>query len=284
MTIIPNSKPLTSNWQWQSWKGLPYLTCSLLQDWQHGFFTGQFYPRLPEELVAVFQTDAQVYRVKQVHGNRVLMPSEIEALVNQEDSDTLLSPADGIVTHQPQQSVWVASADCTPVLIGDVEMGRVAAIHAGWRGTAQKIVPEAIARFLDDGSSLANLRIAMGPAIAGEVYQVTQEVAAEVGSSLLPKETADTPEAILGALQRIPHPPLLADPQPGRIRLDVRRVNVLQLEQLGIKSEQIAIAPHCTYQEPQFFFSYRRTQEKKVQWSGIVSKKASELSIMNYEL
>lgn len=52
----------------------------------------------------------------------------------------------------------------------------------------------------------------------------------------------------------------------------MRRVNALQLEELGIDSEQIAIASHCTYQQPEHFFSYRREHLKKVQWSGIVSK------------
>jgi hypothetical protein len=32
-----------------------------------------------------------------------------------------------------------------------------------------------------------------------------------------------------------------------------------------------AIAPYCTYQTPEYFFSYRREKQKKVQWSGIVS-------------
>ncbi|MGL4500733.1 MAG: peptidoglycan editing factor PgeF, partial [Planktothrix sp.] len=32
-------------WHWQTWDGLPYLTCSLLKDWQHGFFTRSFSPR-----------------------------------------------------------------------------------------------------------------------------------------------------------------------------------------------------------------------------------------------
>jgi copper oxidase (laccase) domain-containing protein len=56
------------------------------------------------------------------------------------------------------------------------------------------------------------------------------------------------------------------------VRLDVRRVNAIQLEQLGISAEKIAIAPYCTYQKPEHFFSYRRDKLKKVQWSGIVSK------------
>ncbi|MGK7915820.1 MAG: peptidoglycan editing factor PgeF [Prochloraceae cyanobacterium] len=270
--ILETNTPASSSWQWQSWEDLPYLTCSLLQNWQHGFFTQQFSPRSPAALVGVLQSDARAYRVRQVHSERVLLPQEIEAAVSKEDSHSSLPAADGIVTDGEQQSVWVASADCTPVLIGDIKTGRVAAIHAGWRGTAMRIVPEAIELFLDCGSSLENLRIAMGPAINGQVYQVAEPVAAEVGATVISTEQTDTLEAILDALWQLSDSPLLADPDPGKVRLDVRRVNAIQIEQLGISKEQVAIAPYCTYQQPEYFFSYRRTSQKKVQWSGIVSR------------
>lgn len=262
------------DWDWRTWEGLPYLTCSLLEAWPHGFFTQQFWPRYPADIVTAMQPDASVYRAKQVHGNTVLSPSEVEAAVGS-GSDIgrldfeLLPPADGLVTERENQAVWVCTADCTPVLIADVETGQVAAVHAGWRGTATRIVPQAIARLQAQGSQLSNLRIAMGPAIAGEVYQVTEQVAAEVGRSIIPQE--EEIEAILSALQALPDSPILPDPQEGRVRLDVRRVNELQLAQMGISGEQVAIAPHCTYQQPDHFFSYRRDKIKKVQWSGIVS-------------
>ncbi|MBW4576561.1 MAG: peptidoglycan editing factor PgeF [Aphanothece sp. CMT-3BRIN-NPC111] len=271
----------THSWRWRTWEKLPYLTCSLLESWPHGFFTQQFWPRSPSELVDVLQPDAQVYRVKQVHGNTVLTPSEIESAAGKSNSREVLEQegefalADGLLTQQAQQAVWVASADCTPVLIADTQTGQVAAVHAGWRGTAARIVPVAIARLLSSGSQIQNLLVAMGPAIAGEVYQVTFPVAAEVGASILPQSEADSPESILDALWQLPNSPLLPDPEPGRVRLDVRRVNAIQLEQLGIYPEQIAIAPHCTYQEPEHFFSYRRDHLKKVQWSGIISVEPS---------
>ena len=272
-TII--QKTVMHTWYWQTWEDMPYLSCSLLQDWEHGFFTSAFSPRLPSEMVNVLRPDAQVYRVKQVHGNTVLTPSEIEsaAAVNNDVQQEPERPsADGILTEQPQQAVWVCTADCTPVLIADEKTGQVAAVHAGWRGTATRIVPNAIARLIDSGSRLENLRIAMGPAIAGEVYQVSETVAAEVGVSIIPQDKAESPEAILDFLQQLPDSPILEDAHPGRVRLDVRRVNAMQLEQLGIPSEQVAIAPYCTYQKPEHFFSYRRDKLKKVQWSGIVSK------------
>jgi len=267
-------------WHWHDWQGLPYLTCSLLQPWTHGFFTRSFSPRSPIELTTVLQSSASLYRVRQVHGNVVLTPSEIEiaslkleatleATLEAKKETLILPDADGLVTEKPEQAVWVSTADCVPVLIADVSTGQVAAVHAGWRGTAAAIVPQAIFRLQKQGSQLADLRVALGPAIAGEVYQVSTTVAAEVGQTIM-AESAD-PETVLTVLHELPDSPLLSDPQLGRVRLDVRRVNALQLERLGIKAEQVAIAPHCTYRDAEFFFSYRREHLKQVQWSGIVS-------------
>lgn len=280
-------------WHWHTWQGSSYLTCSLLKDWPHGFFTQQFWTCPPEALVNILHPEAQVYRVKQVHGNTVLNASEVSAVALQpltvdqpthqvtkpqpESLDNPLAEGDGLFTTAAQQAVWVCTADCTPVLIGDVATGQVAAVHAGWRGTATAIVPKTVAHLQAQGSQIQDLRIAMGPAIAGEVYQVSTTVAAQVGATVL-DETNDITvnldnevEEILHQLRQLPNSPVLEDPQPGRARLDVRKVNMMQLEKLGIESDQISVAPYCTYQSPDLFFSYRRERQKKVQWSGIVS-------------
>jgi polyphenol oxidase len=266
-------------WSWQTEQGIPYLTCSLLARWPHGFFTRQSWPQVPQELSRTLHPEPNVFRVKQVHGNRVLSTTEAQAHSQQDVSSEVTFPdADGLFTQQPQQAVWVCSADCTPMLIADERTGHVAAVHAGWRGTAARIGPVAVTHLQAQGSRLADLRVAMGPAIAGEVYQVTTEVAVTVGKSLVGPEALtasnlDNPMewAILEQLMNLPKPPIWADAQAGRVRLDVRQVNALQLVQLGLDPEQIAIAPHCTYQDPERFFSYRRDGLKQVQWSGIVS-------------
>ena len=263
-------RQMNQHWQWQNCDRGAYLTCSLLSDWQHGFFTQEFYPRKPEDLTDGLQADTTAYRVKQVHGHLVLTPQEITAIINGDNAKEL-AEADAIISDRPQQSVWAASADCTPVLIGDVATGRVCAIHAGWRGTAQKIVTEAIARFQEKGSKTENLRVAIGPAISGKMYQVDDYVALEVGQTILTNSQLESEQAI-AQLQKLPNSPILDDEIPGKFRLDVPRVNQIQLEQLGLSASQIAIAPYCTFKDSKQFFSYRRTGEKKVQWSGIVSK------------
>lgn len=258
-------------WHWHQWQELPYLKCSLLESWPHGFFSRHFSPRTPAELVEVLEPNAAAYRLKQVHGNLVLGTAQVQPLRASDSADSAeLLEADALLTQHPQEAVWVASADCVPVLIADTQTGNVAAIHAGWRGTASKILPQAIAKFQAQGSQLINLRIAMGPAISGEVYQVSSEVAVQLGTTILPQTTTSL-EDILAALFDLASSPVLPDSEPDKVRVDVRRVNALQLEQLGISPEQVAISPDCTYKQPQSFFSYRRDPLKKVQWSGIVS-------------
>ncbi|MEM8642859.1 MAG: peptidoglycan editing factor PgeF [Cyanobacteria bacterium P01_G01_bin.54] len=252
-------------WQWLTLAGQPYLTCDLLADWSHGFFTQQFYPTPPEAISQRLVPEAAAYRVKQVHGNVALTPTTIAAHSGEEPP-----PADGVVTEALQQSAWVASADCTPVLIGDVVTGRVAAIHSGWRGTAQRIVPKTITQLLAMGSQLQNLRLAMGPAIQGQVYQVGEQVGQEVARSVVADPDPDTD--YLQQAMALVEPALFSDEHPGRVRLDVRRIISLQLQDMGVAFQNVAIAPCCTYQQPDLFFSYRRTKEKKVQWSGIVGQ------------
>ena len=268
-----------TNWYWQPWQGRDFLTCDLLQPWPHGFFTRQFWPQTPEDLTASLTANAVVQRVKQVHGNRVLTPAELPAA----DTEGPRAEADGLLSvgaaspqeNRPHQALWVCSADCSPVLIGDRATGQVAAVHAGWRGTAQAIVPVAVGKLQAQGSRLEDLVVAIGPAIAGEVYQVSVDVAAAVGRTLVRDAPSDDEAVVRALLQE--ESPLRPDDTPGKVRLDVRQANARQLEQLGLGRHQVAIAPHCTFQEPDRFFSYRRTGEKQVQWSGIVSRAPAEL-------
>jgi copper oxidase (laccase) domain-containing protein len=133
-------------------------------------------------------------------------------------------------------------------------------------------VLEAIAHLLMMGSTIENLIFALGPAISGKVYQVSEKVAAEVGRCLISLDDPADPVTMLQILKEIPDSPILEDSLPGKVKLDVRRIISLQLQNVGVNIDKIAIAPYCTYQESDLFFSYRRTQEKNIQWSGIISK------------
>lgn len=102
----------------------------------------------------------QVAWVRQVHGRTV-----VEASSPGEQGE-----ADGLMTGEVGLSVVVQTADCVPILLAGG--GRVAAVHAGWRGLAQGIVEHAVER-------LGVVEHAwIGPAIGACCYEVGPEVAA----------------------------------------------------------------------------------------------------------
>ncbi len=282
-----------NGWQWQS----GFLVCDLLCHWKHGFFTRTYAPQLPDHLQSHLATKT-AYRLKQVHGDRVISTSDILFHpVKEQFIDQLAVPlpeADGLYVSELNKntdlanqakipascSIWVCSADCVPILIGDRKSGAVAAIHAGWRGTASKILSQAIKQLQSRGSSVKDLVVVLGPAISGAAYQVSEEVANQVLQTVSVK---------VG---------VISDPEPDHVRLDIRLVQQQQLLELGFLPDQIAIAPYCTLNNPDLFFSYRRqTIEDKVanglnktsqpktskprvtriQWSGISAKYQAEL-------
>ena len=243
-----------NQWQWQD----GVLTCDLLADWQHGFFTRSHAPKLPTDLHNHLVATGTAYRAKQVHGNHLIRADDIETTPN-----TNLPEADGVwaTRNGNNRSVWVCTADCVPVLIGDRNLGSVAAVHAGWRGTAAGIVTKAIATLCDQGSELKDLRVALGPAISGGAYQVSQDVAQQVTATI-----------------NNPSVGLQPDEHPERVKLDLRQVQLQQLQELGMSVKNVAIAPYCTLQHEEIFFSYRRyflnnpnphPRAPQVQWSGI---------------
>lgn len=250
MVNEPKGCPTPPAWTWKTEAGRPYLTCDLLAPWQHGFFTRQF-PELPAHLLGAEQN----YRLQQVHG----------AVVHRAGDDEGRPAGDALVSTQAAQGVWVCSADCVPLLVGDRQTGRVAAIHAGWRGTAAQILKETLHALEASGSQLADLQVALGPAISGPHYPVEWPVAEAVLETLVGP-------AVREAWLELPDSPLLPDSQPTHVHLDLRRVQVRQLQALGLQAAQISLCPVCTFQDADRFYSYRRTRQKAVQWSGIVSR------------
>ncbi|MFM7269154.1 MAG: polyphenol oxidase family protein, partial [Cyanobium sp.] len=157
-----------AGWSWIGTYGGHYLQADLLTGFEHGFFTRQWHGREPDELAAHVSAGVTVHRPRQIH-SAVVLPASAA-------SGDPWPEADGLVSEEGGQSLWVCGADCTPVLIADPASGRVSACHAGWRGVAGRILPEALAQMERAGSRREDLLVALGPAITGANYQVEREV------------------------------------------------------------------------------------------------------------
>ena len=248
-------------WTWVGCYGGYYLTADLLHaaGFEHGFFTRRWQGRGPEELAGYLSTGASVHRPQQVHGNVVLPASKA--------TESPWPEADGLVSDRGGQSLWVCGADCTPVLIADPESGHASACHAGWRGVASRILPEAVSQLEALGARRERLLVALGPAVSAPNYQVENAVAEMVGNALGNRQQSLQTLERDGVTQ--------ADPEHGRCRLDIRRAAFLQLVNLGLRADRVSLCPLCTVSEPDLFHSWRRDQVKAVQWSGIVGQAAA---------
>jgi hypothetical protein len=249
-------------WSWVGCYGGYYLQADLLAGFEHGFFTRQWQGREPPVLAGYLSAGVSVHRPRQVHGAVVLPASQA--------CQPPWPEADGLCSDGGGQSLWVCGADCTPVLLADPLRGAVAACHAGWRGVAGGILPEAVRALEAAGSRPGDLVVALGPAVSGANYQVERPVSEQVAASLAAPDAGGDPAAGLAALRQAGG--LLDDPDPGRDRLDIRAAARLQLQLLGVAEERISVCPLCTVEEPALFHSWRRDQVKAVQWSGIVSQ------------
>ena len=142
----------------------------------------------------------------------------------------MLGEADALLEDRPGAVVAVKTADCIPVLLADERRHAVAAVHAGWRGTAAGIAARAVeamtARF---GSNPADLHAAVGPGIGACCYEVGPEVAAQFGLE-------------------------------GRVHLDLPAENRRQLANSGIPTGRIYVSGLCTMCRPEFH-SFRRDRE-----------------------
>jgi YfiH family protein len=152
---------------------------------------------------------------------------------------------DALVSGAPQVLLGVKTADCVPVLLGDVKTKTFAAAHAGWRGTVGSIVVKSIEKMRENyGTDPKDLVAAIGPAATGKNYEIGREVI----------------EAFREHFPAAGH--LFTPTREGHALIDLHLANKEQLLSAGVASENIYIAPLCTMERTDLFFSYRR--EKKL--------------------
>ena len=148
-----------------------------------------------------------------------------------------IADGDGLVTGQPGMLVGVRTADCVPILLVDRVRRVVSAVHAGWRGTAVGIAGEAVLRMQEKfGTRPEDVLAAIGPSIGGCCYEVGADVARHFGTWVPDLEQTATPA-----------------------RVDLKTVNRLQLEQLGLQN--VWVSQNCTYCCSDFY-SFRREKEQ----------------------
>jgi YfiH family protein len=147
------------------------------------------------------------------------------------DGAHVCGEGDALITNRAAVPVSVRTADCYPILLADPVSHAVAAIHAGWRGTAASVVRETLRRMHDEfGTEAADVLAAIGPGIGGCCYQVGEDVARQFG-------------------------------RVAAGRIDLAEANRAQLREAGVAEERIHSIGICTFCDAARFHSYRRDKD-----------------------
>lgn len=155
---------------------------------------------------------------------------------------------DAIVTNTQGLVVGVTVADCTPVLVYDPQNRVVAAIHAGWKGTAGKLVEKTLKSMAERyGTKPSSCLAYVGTCISECSFEVGEDVAAN-----FPNEFKRFDEA------------------RGKFMVDLKKANKAQLLELGMPASQIEISPYCSFENEEDYFSHRRDKGLTGRMMGVI--------------
>ncbi|MEZ5779208.1 MAG: peptidoglycan editing factor PgeF [Paracoccaceae bacterium] len=147
--------------------------------------------------------------------------------------------ADALVTATPGIALTVLTADCAPVLLADAEAGVIGAAHAGWRGALSGILENTLVAMERSGAERDRIVAVIGPTISQRAY--------EVGPEFLDTFLTEDP-----AYSRF-----FSGGNGDRVHFDLPGFGLYRLREAGIGRAEWT--GHCTYSDPDRFYSYRRS-------------------------
>jgi polyphenol oxidase len=211
-------------------------------------------------LIGLGADELRLLTLRQIHSDIIHVVTSPEQVPTKGKSFN----GDGLITGLSGMLLGIQTADCVPVLIADTRQRVVAAVHAGWRGTAKRIAEKAVgtmrARF---ASRPQDLRAAIGPAIQQCCYAVGDEVIEEFESQFLyakklfcevyDEDPVKKKYPLLFMTARAPGHSRIG-PQ---MHLDLIKANRRQLLDAGLSKKNIWAAEECTSCRTDLLFSHR---------------------------
>ena len=192
-----------------------------------------FINELPKVLERIGHDYSSINVTRQVHSNNI-------AHVNGNGNVNFYDETDGLIGLKGDVLV-IKSADCLPVIVYDSVNKRIAAVHSGWKGTANSIVKEAITKMLSLGSSAADLKIYVGPHIQKTSFEVMDDVKKVFEKNFKYKD-------------------IIFKKDEKHYLIDLGKVVKLDAISMGVKEENIYISKIDTVTDERFH-SYRRDKK-----------------------
>lgn len=190
---------------------------------------------------------------RQTHTDNVFVLDRKYFEVFPELRSRVLEEQDAVVTREKGVCIGVSTADCVPVLMYDAEAEVIAAVHAGWRGMVKRIPQKALAVMVKLGADPHRVKVAIGPSIGPESFEVGEEV-------------------VDAFLDEGFHPCILSR-QWAKPHIDLWQACSMQLEESGVSLRNMQFAGVDTFVRHDEFFSARRLGIKSGRiFTGIMLK------------
>lgn len=195
---------------------------------------------------AVGSSIEHIVTPQQVHGERIVYVTEEDRGRGAWNYADAISDCDALITDRPNVALFLCFADCVPVLFVDPVNHAIGLSHAGWKGTAKKIGQKTLLQMQERfGTKPKDCLVGIAPSIGACCYEVDDYVVNEFRKEYSSLDTI-----------------LMPSTEEGKYHLDLWQANQLQLEEIGVPSDNIAIADICTACNAKILFSYRAEQGK----------------------
>lgn len=190
------------------------------------------------------------HHLRQVHGTSLIR-------VSGPVRDTApCGEADGLITTTAGTRIAIKTADCLPLLAVSLDRSFAFAVHAGWRGLTAGILREAVAAAKSAGVDASLLRVAIGPAIGRERYEVGDDVIDAIFSSTFGLAPQDAALCV-------------AKGRGDKWHADLLLAAVLSLLDQGVPPAQIAAMQGCTFSSPEWHSFRREGKGRGSNWAWI---------------
>ncbi len=141
---------------------------------------------------------------------------------------------DALIMNTGGVALVLMVADCVPILLYDPIQKIIAAVHAGWRGTANAFIKHVLFKMKNEfKTNTKDILAFIGPSAGVCCYEVGKKVAVKFKNKIVPYNKT-------------------------KIFIDLKKKNAFQLQQQGVVTGNIEISKHCTICENKLFHSYRR--------------------------
>lgn len=186
--------------------------------------------------------------VDQVHGTRVAYVDEKKCAGG--EMRKKIWRTDGVITDVPGVILTMTFADCVPIFLIDTQQRRIAIVHAGWRGTIDKIVHNALDMMFEQGSQAKDIVAVIGPSVCQSCYDIGSEVEKQFREHYTEEQCSKLLKRGFG---------LSKDHQ----QLDLWAANWYQLREKDILPENIHVSGVCTCCNHSLLYSHRYTRGKR---------------------